>query len=83
MNFFKRLFSTQKPFVGNFIETDEELKNLISSNKIAQAEFEDFQKRVEGLQNEAKIKAEAIRSASALSGYGISVSPKAFIEAIK
>lgn len=82
MSFLKRLFSAQKSFVGDFTETGEGLRDLISSNKIAEDEFEDFKNKIEGLQNEEEIKTEVVRSAGALSGYGISVSPKAFIEAI-
>lgn len=81
MKFLKRLFSTNKPFVGDFIETGDELLSLIASNKIAAAEFEDFERRIKEMQNKEEIGKEAVHSADALSGYGISVSAKAFIEA--
>ncbi|MCA9363496.1 hypothetical protein KC851_04220 [Candidatus Kaiserbacteria bacterium] len=82
MKWLKKLFSTHREFTGSFIETDEALLELIASNQVAAAEYGEFKKRISKLSDNNLIEKEAIRSADALSGYGISVSPMAFLEAI-
>jgi len=82
MSFLKKLFSKQRDFVGDFIETGEGLLKLSQSNTIARAELEQFQERVGGIQDQKEIEEESRKSADALSGYGISVKSEAFLETL-
>lgn len=82
MNWFTNLFSTHREFTGDFVETGEVLLDLVASNQVVMAEFEQFKSRVKGVIDQNVIEKEAAKSATALSGYGIAVKPKAFIEAV-
>lgn len=85
MNFFKKLFQKKSTFVGDFVRTGDELLDLAASNKIVAAELAEFEQRLKDgditcAGNQEK---EAFKSAEALSGYGISVDAKAFLEVYK
>ncbi len=82
MNFLKRLFSTHSEFVGDFIETGDELFDLAASNTVVAAELELFEARARDVTDATVLENAATRSANALSGYGISVRPKAFLETV-
>jgi hypothetical protein len=83
MNLLRKLFSTDTKFVGDFINSGDGLLELVRSNQVARAEFEQFEERTMGVEDTSQLENEATRSADALSGYGISVLPQAFIEAVK
>ena len=87
MKWLKKLFSTESEFIGDFIDSKEELLALVQSNPVVEAEFNQFTSKVgviksEGESVEIEIEKEAIKSATALSGYGISISPQAFIAVV-
>ena len=82
MNWFTNLFSTHREFTGDFVESGTALLDLVASNQVVAAEFEQFQNRIKEIDDQEKIKTEANRSATALSGYGIAVKPVAFIDAL-
>lgn len=83
MNWLKKLFTKKSTFVGDFVDTGEELFALANSNPIVAAELEEFEKRVADKSCAGREDQEAFKSAEALSGYGISVSKKAFLETIE
>ncbi|MCA9354728.1 MAG: hypothetical protein KC877_04375 [Candidatus Kaiserbacteria bacterium] len=77
----QKLFGTHREFVGNFIETGEALIALAASNQIVAAELEDFSQKARTLKSDNLLEAAEL-SANALSGYGISVRSKAFLETL-
>jgi len=85
MNFLKKLFQKKSTFVGDFVRIGDELLSLAASNKIVAAELAEFEKRLKDgnitcVGNQEK---EAFKSAEALSGYGIAVDAKAFMEILE
>ncbi len=83
MQWLKKLFSTDREFTGDFIETGDDLLRLIQSNQVVAAEFTQFEIKIKGLTDQSRIKEMAQKSADSLSGYGISVSAGAFMEVIE
>jgi hypothetical protein len=80
MNWFKKLFSKQSTFVGQPIDSAEELFALANKNPVVRAELEEFERRISDKSCAGNQDQIAFKSAEALSGYGISVSKKAFLE---
>lgn len=62
------------------MDTGEELFALASSNPVVAAELKEFEARIRDKSCAGNQDQEAFKSAEALSGYGISVSKKAFLE---
>lgn len=83
MKFFQKLFGKKSTFVGNFVTTGDELLSLAASNKIVAAELSEFECNVQTLTDSEEVKKQAFKSAEALSGYGISVDAKAFLETVE
>jgi len=83
MKFLRQLFSTQRAFVGEFIEHGDALLSLVASNEVVAREFSVYEKQIAAAKTDAEKEQVAIRSADALSGYGISVAPQAFLEAME
>ena len=81
MKWLKQLFTTHREFVGDFIETGDELLSLIASNKVVSAEYDLFISKTR--EADVDIDYEAQKSSDALSGYGILIKPKAFIESLQ
>ncbi len=84
MGFLKKLFQKKSTFVGDFVRTGDALLDLAASNPIVSAELERFEKRLKDRDITCKgnQEKEAFKSAEALSGYGISVDAKAFLETL-
>lgn len=80
MKWLKKLFNKQSTFVGEFVDSGEELLALAASNPVVAAELAEFEKRIADKSCAGRQDQEAFKSAEALSGYGISVSQKAFLE---
>ena len=81
MKWLKRLFGKKEStFVGDFIDSGEDLLKLAASNPVVEAELKEFETRIADSSDGSTPDQEAFKSAEALSGYGISVSKKAFLE---
>ena len=81
MRWLKNLFSTHRDFTGDYIETGDEFLSLVASNEIVKAEYKSFLAATE--KDGSEIEKEAIKSANALSGYGILVRSKALIASLE
>ena len=79
-SFFRNLFNTHREFVGDFIETGDELRDLAASNRVVAAELEESRIQTTGMADQKDLIDLAEKSAAALSGYGISVKAQAFID---
>jgi hypothetical protein len=81
MQWLKRLLGKKEStFTGDFIDSGEELLELASSNPVVAAELKEFESQVSDKSCAGNQDQIAFKSAEALSGYGISVSKKAFLE---
>ena len=80
MQWLKKLFSTHRDFIGDYLETGEDLLSLVASNEVVRAEYETFTCKIQKTPHQTE--SHATQSAEALSGYGIMVTPQAFIDSV-
>jgi hypothetical protein len=82
MKWFTKLFKKESTFTGDFIDSGEDLLTLAASNPVVAAELKEFEARISDKSCAGTQDQIAFNSAEALSGYGISVSKKAFLETL-